>query len=133
MDAQDTKSAQRLSQAYGGAKAVVQHYADSEVAEIVILDAVSASSPQPYVPYEDAAQLGMAVPPDQLVQVGQVACVVYNQGTAAGQKPTAESVVVNYCQRTGSGLTVQLRASGDLQHQPQQMAALVEKAWTALS
>ncbi|MHA6763796.1 hypothetical protein [Streptacidiphilus sp. PAMC 29251] len=103
------------------------------MAEIVTLNAVSASSPQPYVPYEDAAQLGLAVPTDQLVQVGQVACVVFNQPTAAGQKPAGDSVVVTYCQRTGSGLTVQLRASGDLQHQPAEMAALVDKAWSALS
>lgn len=134
MTVQDARSAQRLSQAYGGAHAVVQRYSDSQLDNISVLDAVSAASPQPYVPYEDPKQEDAAVPINQLLQFGQVTCVVVNAFTAAGHQPAPESVTVTYCQRTGPGLTVQFHPGvGELWHKPAQVADIVDKAWSALS
>ncbi|MEU1664815.1 hypothetical protein ABZ547_14570 [Streptomyces sparsogenes] len=131
---EDRKSGERLSEAYGGAAAVVKRYADDDVQTVVTLAAVRSRSPKPYVPYEDRERLALAVPPDQLKVIGDVSCVLYNQPTPAGSKPTTESVNVTYCQRTGDGLTVQIRpGGGDLAHQPTKVADIVEKAWSALN
>ncbi|MDH6126489.1 hypothetical protein [Kitasatospora sp. GP82] len=128
-------STRSLSEAYGGAPAVVQGFADAGVEQMFTLAAVRAASPRPYVPFEDAALLGLAVPTDQLLTIGNVDCVLYNQPTPAGQQPKPETVVVNYCQRAGAGLTVQIRQVGgdDLRQHPDRVAALVDQAWSAVS
>jgi hypothetical protein len=74
------------------------------------------------------------VPFNQLLQFGQVTCAVQKPFTAIGHKPDPEQVTVRYCQRTGPGLTVQLQpGNNELWHQPAQVAALVDKAWSAFS
>ncbi|MER6139882.1 hypothetical protein ABT174_07460 [Streptomyces sparsogenes] len=131
---EDRKSGERLSEAYGGAAAVVKRYADDDAETVVTLVAVRSRSPKPYVPYEDRERLALAVPPDELKVIGEVSCVLYNQPTPADSKPTAESVHVTYCQRTGDGLTVQIRPTGSgLANRPAKVADLVEKAWSALN
>ncbi|NUS88245.1 MAG: hypothetical protein HOY75_37490 [Streptomyces sp.] len=131
---EERKSGERLSEAYGGAAAVVRQYADDDVQTTVTLIAVRSRSPKPYVPYEDRERLALAVPPDELKVFGDVSCVLYNQPTPEGSKPTAESVHVTLCQRTGDGLTVQIRPVGSgMANQPEKVAALVEKAWSQLS
>jgi hypothetical protein len=131
---EERKSGERLSEAYGGAAAVVKQYADDDVETTVTLVAVRSRSPKPYVPYEDPERLALAVPPDELKVIGDVSCVLYNQPTAAGSKPTAESVHVTLCQRTGDGLTVQIRPGGSgVANQPEKVASLVEEAWSQLS
>ncbi|KUJ65074.1 hypothetical protein ACZ90_51690 [Streptomyces albus subsp. albus] len=130
----DAKSAELLSQAYGGAKTMVARYADADLDDSVQLVVVRASSPDPFVPYEDAAYLGLAKPNREVVRIGKVACTVYNQPTNAGQRPTPESVNVELCQRTGDGLTVQVRmGGGDLRNHPDRIAELVETAWSQVS
>ncbi|MCC9309542.1 hypothetical protein LN042_21090 [Kitasatospora sp. RB6PN24] len=134
LTAQDRKSGQNLSAAYSGAPAVVQSYSDSDMGNIVVLDAVRAESPEPYVQFEDTAMLQEARPVNQLLKVGPVSCVLFNDFTAAGQTPGPEATHVTYCQRTGPGLTVIIRpGAGDLSHDPGKVAALVESAWSALS
>lgn len=131
---EEGKSGERLSEAYGGAAAVVKQYADDDVQTTVTLVAVRSRSPKPYVPYEDAKRLALAAPTDELKVIGDVSCVLYNQPTPEGSKPTAESVHVTLCQRTGDGLTVQIRPGGSgVANQPEKVAALVETAWSALS
>ncbi|MFI1334916.1 hypothetical protein ACH4U7_33395 [Streptomyces sp. NPDC020845] len=131
---EDRRSGERLSEAYGGAAAVVKRYADADVQTTVTLIAVRSRSPQPYVPYQDHKRLALAKPQDELKTIGDVSCVLYNQPTPAGSKPTADSVHVSYCQRTGDGLTVQIRAVGSgMANQPEKVAAVVEKAWSELS
>ncbi|MES4902693.1 MULTISPECIES: hypothetical protein [unclassified Streptomyces] len=131
---EERKSGERLSEAYGGAAAVVKQYADEDVETTVTLIAVRSRSPKPYVPYEDRKRLALAVPPDELKVFGDVSCVLYNQPTPEGSKPTAESVHVTLCQRTGDGLTVQIRPGGSgVANQPEKVASLVEKAWAELS
>ncbi|MEU5612163.1 hypothetical protein AB0H03_26125 [Streptomyces sparsogenes] len=131
---EDRKSGERLSEAYGGAAAVVKRYADDDVQTTVTLAAVRARSPEPYVPYEDAERLAVAAPPDELKVIGDVSCVLYNSPTPAGSEPAADSVRVTYCQRTGDGLTVQIRPVGTgLANRPAKVADLVENAWSALN
>jgi hypothetical protein len=130
--ADDAQSAKLLSTAYSGAAATVAHYADGQLEDIVALFAVRAESPEPFVQYENLKELEEGVPQNQLVRVGDVACVVYNsQFVKSGPEPT-EGVLTNLCQRSGNGMTVQIRPSGDLQHHPDQVAALVDDAWAAV-
>lgn len=131
---EDRKSGERLSEAYGGAAAVVKRYADDGVLTTATLVAVRSRSPKPYVPDQDPKRLGLEKPQDELKTIGDVSCVLYNEPTAAGSEPRKESVHVTYCQRTGDGLTVQIRPVGSgMANQPEKVAALVEKAWSELS
>lgn len=130
--ADDVQSAKLLSTAYGGAAATVAHYADEELENIVTLFVVRADSPEPFVPYENLKELAEAVPQNELVRVGDVACVVFNsQFVKSGPEPT-DGVVTTLCQRSGNGLTVQVRVGGDIQHHPDQVAALVDDAWASV-
>ncbi len=131
---EEGKSGERLSEAYGGAAAVVRQYADQQFQTTATLIAVRSRSPEPYVPYVDPKRLGLVKPQDELKTIGDVSCVLYNQPTPAGSEPTADSVRVSYCQRTGDGLTVQIRTVGGGEaNQPDKVAAMVEAAWSELS
>ncbi|MFD9959653.1 hypothetical protein [Amycolatopsis sp. NPDC058986] len=134
-NADEVKNAERLSSAYHGAGAVSQRYADAELEEIVLLQAVRADSPEPFVPYVDAARLGLAAPQQDLERVGDVVCVIYNQPTRAGEKPAEDAKGVMSCQRSGGGLTVQIvvGSSGKLRHDAGAVAALIGQAWPKLS
>ncbi|MFF8812692.1 hypothetical protein [Streptomyces pactum] len=129
----DERSATSLSAAYGGAPAAVQTYTDQEMTGQLMLTAVRAGSPEPFAPYEDAAALGLAEPTREVVRVGEVACVVHNQPVPARRKPGPETVNVEFCQRTEDGLTVQVRGvTAEVRTRPEDVAALVEEAWSAL-
>lgn len=129
------RSAQRLSRTYGGAAAVVETYADDRLGTQFSLVAARASTPfPPFVPYQDPAVLGLSRPPEDLVSIGDVACVVRNDATVAGQTPAADATHVVSCVRTGPTLTVQAQnLTGDLGQQPTQVAHLLDEAWSALS
>ena len=129
------QSAKNLSAAYGGAAVVVQRYSDADLANFVTVEAVRAQSPAPYMPYENAQDLGLAKPEQEIVTFGDVRCLVADLPTAAGQQPQADSVTTETCERTSTHLTVRLRfgGGGDLMHSPQQAAALVNVAWGSLS
>lgn len=135
MNSDAAESTQRLSAAYGGAPAAVLEYADAGLANFAILQAVRATSPGVYVPYENPAEIEAVRPIDQLITVGAVSCVITNELTPTGQTPSTDSLNVTSCQRTGSGLTVTVRpgGGGTLQHDPNQVAGLVNSAWNALS
>ncbi|MET7696593.1 hypothetical protein [Streptomyces sp. NPDC005485] len=130
----DRRSTGLLSTAYGGAPAVVQSFADRKFENLFQLTAVRARSPRPFVAYQDPVQLGLVVAPNKLSSFRKVDCVIYNDPTNSGGTPASDSVHVISCQRTADGLTVQIRqVSGDVGHDPQQVAGLVDQAWTALS
>ncbi|MFI1847374.1 hypothetical protein [Streptomyces sp. NPDC020480] len=127
-------SGERVSKAYGGAAAVVKQYVDKDFQTTATLIAVRSRAPEPYVLYVDPKRLALAKAPDELKTIGDVSCVLYNQPTMEGSEPTADSVHVTYCQRTGDGLTVQVRTAGSgVSNRPDKVADLVEEAWSALS
>jgi hypothetical protein len=131
----DPQSAKNLSAAYGGAAAVVEPYADAGLETFVTLEAVRAQSPTPYVPYENAQDLGLAKPDQEIVVFGAVHCLVANNPTQAGQAEQPDGINTLTCERTSAHLTVRLRfgGGGDLMHSPQQAAALVDTAWNLLA
>ncbi|WP_369237174.1 hypothetical protein AB5J56_30715 [Streptomyces sp. R21] len=130
----DRRSSGLLSTAYGGAPAVVQGFADAKFENQFQLTAVRARSPRPFVAYEDPAHVGLVKPQNEMTSFGKVDCVIYNAPTNSGGTPASDSVSVISCQRTGDGLTVQIRqVSGDVGHVPRRVAGLVDQAWTALS
>lgn len=131
----DSVSTKSLSNAYGGAAAVVQEYTDAGLLNFVSLEAVRAQSPLPFEPYEDAHALGMEKPEREIVTFGQVNCLVAYAPVAVGQQEEPDGTNAVTCERTSAHLTVRLRFSGggDLMHAPQQAAALVDAAWNLLS
>jgi len=130
----DRRSTGLLSTAYGGAPAVVQGFADRTFEDLFELTAVRARSPRPYVAYQDPARLGLVVAPNQMTTLRNVDCVIFNDATNSGGTPAPDSVHVISCQRTGDGLTVQIRqVSGDVGHDPRRVAELVDQAWGTLS
>lgn len=130
--ADDDQSAKLLSTAYGGAAALVAHYSDDQLANLAILSVVRAASPQPYEAYENLKELGFSQPEKLTQQVGDVTCDVNNEPpVTSGTEPT-DSVYVAYCQRTAPGLTVRVQVTGDLQHHPDQVAGLVDSAWSTV-
>ncbi|MDX3545207.1 hypothetical protein PV729_20895 [Streptomyces europaeiscabiei] len=130
----DSESGERLSEAYGGAAAVVQSFSDSSLESFFQLTAVRGASPRPYVPYEDAKVLGLERPTNGLVRFGKVDCVVHNLPTNAGGEPAPDSVSTVSCQRGDADLTVLIRNStGDVSHEPSRVARLVDEAWGQLT
>ncbi|MDX3134626.1 hypothetical protein PV367_33675, partial [Streptomyces europaeiscabiei] len=130
----DSESGERLSEAYGGAAAVVQTYSDSSLESFFQLTAVRGPTPRPYVPYEDAKALGLERPTNELVTFGKVDCVVHNLPTNAGGEPASDSVSTVSCQRGDAELTVLIRNStGDVSHEPSRVARLVDEAWGELT
>jgi hypothetical protein len=127
------RTAQQVSEAFGGAGAVAATYVDDELLTFVPLVAVRAQAPLPWVPYQDPADLHLVRAPQEVLRFGDVACVVQNQPTPEGGEPAEDSVVTTLCSRTGPGLTVQVLFPGsDLGHQPARVAQLVDEAWASL-
>jgi hypothetical protein len=130
----NARTAEAVSQAYGGAAAFAATYANEGLDIIVPLIAVRASSPRPFAPYTDAETLGLARSPQEVRTFGEVSCVVQNRATPAGQEPDADATLATTCVRTGDDLTVQVLYPGpDLGTQPEAVARLVDEAWAALA
>lgn len=121
----DAQSAKQVSTAYGGAAALVAHYTDSQLDTGVLLIAVRADSPQPFVMYQDPRETGGVTPPSQVRDFGAVACEI--------NSPPSGSQEVSYCQRSGPDLTVQVQVlQGDIVTHSDQVVALVDDAWSGL-
>ncbi|MEZ0115237.1 hypothetical protein ABH920_009272 [Catenulispora sp. EB89] len=131
----DPISAKNLSAAYGGAATTVQQYSDAGLENFVELEAVRAQSPTPFLPYVDAASIGMDKPTQEVDTFGHVNCLVANTPVPAGQQEQPGSSSAVTCERTSAHLTIRLRfgGDGDLMHSPQQAAALVDTAWNSMS
>jgi hypothetical protein len=130
----DRRTAALLSRAYGGATATAQRYTNQGLDNSFQLLAVGAPSPRLFAPYEDAAFLGLARPPSEVLTLGTVDCLVQNEPTARGGTPPPTSVHIVTCQRLDKHLTVQVtRVSGDLGNDPAAVSKLVDQAWSELS
>jgi hypothetical protein len=128
------QSSQRLSQSYGGTAAVVRLYADQALEDQLTVMVYRARSPYPqYVPYEDPAAMGLARPMNELQEFGDVSCSIRNDTTLAGGTPGPDSAHPVSCSRTNNALTVEIRPVGSAGQQPQQVAALVDEVWNAVS
>lgn len=121
----DRRSSERLSAANGDAGAFVQQYSDDELENGFSLDVVRAPSPALYVPYSDPKYLGVDKPLEEVREFGDVACAMRNL--------TSGESTVTRCLRTDAGLSVTISGvTGDLAEQPEQVAALVDEAWSQL-
>lgn len=131
----ETVSAKRLSDAYGGAGAVVRQYTDDGLANSFQLEAVRAQSPKLFYFYVNPTYLGTVKPDQDVETYGDVSCLVHYQVTPQGQQVQPDQVFVVSCERTSAHLTVRLRmlSGEDLWHSPKDLAALTDKAWAALS
>jgi hypothetical protein len=80
----------------------------------------------PYVPFTDPEDLGVDKPVEEILRYGSVACSVRNN-------PRQPPIVLG-CLRTTEDLTVTIsRVTGDLGQQPEDVAKLVDEAWSELS
>ncbi|GAB3407922.1 hypothetical protein GCM10027569_20480 [Flindersiella endophytica] len=129
------RSADRLSESYDGAASLVQVYSDDKHDSTFSVQMVRASAPYPiYVPYTDPKALGIVKPQREEKRFGDVSCELYNQLTPAGKQPAKNSTATTLCRRTESGLTVEItNVTGDLGHRPEQVAKLVDEAWSSVS
>ncbi|MEU9127020.1 hypothetical protein AB0D08_02695 [Kitasatospora sp. NPDC048540] len=131
---EDTRTAEQLSEAYGGAAGLARRYADRQLEQTFLLVAVRANTPGPWVAYQDAARLGLVRAPEEVRRIGEVSCLIANQPTNAGGTPADDTVNVVLCQRAARGLTVQIRyPGGDLRNRPEQTAELIDTVWSQLS
>lgn len=123
----DRESSARLSEAHDGAGAVVRQYSNEDLDSMFALEVVRAPSPfPPYVPFTDPKDLGVDKPVEEILRYGSVACAVRNN---PNQPP-----IVMACLRTSGDLTVTItRATGDLGQQPEEVAKLVDEAWSEVS
>lgn len=123
----DEENSARLSAAHDGAGAVVRQYANDDLDQMFSLEIVRAESPfPPYVPFSDPEDLGTDKPTEEILRYGSVACAVRNS-------PGQPSYVMA-CLRTSGDLTVTItRASGDLGERPEEVAKLVDQAWSEVS
>ncbi|MCL6732840.1 hypothetical protein [Streptomyces neyagawaensis] len=130
----DGRSGELLSEAHGGAAATVQSFSDSRLESFFQFAAVRGPSPRPYVPYADPSALGLEKPTNERVTFGKVDCVLHHQPTNAGNEPEPDSVSTVSCQRGDERLTVLVRdVTGDLTHEPSEVARLVDEAWAGLT
>lgn len=129
------KSADRLSESYDGSASLIQVYSDDKQDSTFTVQMVRATAPYPiYVPYTDPKALGIVKPQREEKRFGDVSCELYNQLTPAGKQPKPNSTATTLCRRTESGLTVEItNVTGDLGHQPEQVAKLVDEAWSTVS
>lgn len=123
----DEESSARLSASHDGAGAVVQQYATEDLESMLALEVVRAPSPFPqYVPYSDPEELGLDEPLEETLEFGDVSCAVRNN-------PSTSPNVIN-CLRTSANLTVTItHVGGDLGQRPEDVAKLVDQAWSQLS
>jgi hypothetical protein len=130
----NAQSAARFSQSHAAAPAAAETYSDGKVRTHFTVFAARDGRPSPpFVPYEDAAYLGVVKPSQELLTFGKVYCVITNRITPAGQEPGEESVAVQSCIRSSDSLTVQAaHIIGDLASHPRDVAGLVDQLWQSL-
>lgn len=122
----DKESTSRLSSAHDGAGALVQRYTTEDFDSMFSLEVVRVASPfPPYVPFTDPEDLGVDKPPEEILRYGAVACAVRNSPN--------QSPIVLTCLRTGDDLSVSVsRVNGDVGEKPEEVAKLVDEAWSKL-
>lgn len=122
--------------AYGGAAVGYRTYSDRSLTHVVGVIAIRASSPRlTDGPVIDPASEGLAVAQTRVVEVGSVSCVVFaEQLTPAGSPIKPSSEVIQQCQRTGQGLTVEIYGGDETGDRGRQtMVAATDAAWAAAS
>jgi hypothetical protein len=124
------RSSELLSQAHGGAGAVVELYSSQDVRKQFTLMIYRGPSAHPlYAPYQDPVVVGYVKPMQSVEEFGEVSCLVANELTPIGQIPARGSSHAQQCARTNGALTVELLPSGNLDDDPAVIADLVDKAW----
>jgi hypothetical protein len=121
----------RVGRAYG-ASAAAKRYVDAQVESTLLVIAVRAPSPGLFDTSMSAQALGLARPLEEVRSFGPVSCLVRNDVVTAGHASASVPVHVERCQRTSAALTVLADASGPLGDSPEQVAALINRAWTAI-
>jgi hypothetical protein len=130
----DEQSSRRLSKSNNGAAALVRTYADKDLKNQISVLAYRAPTASPqFVPYQDAATLGLVHAPDEVEQFSDVSCMIHNDPTPAGNTPSPNSVHTTSCIRTGDSLTVEIRPTGDISNEPQRVADLADEVWDSLA
>jgi hypothetical protein len=97
----------RYSEAFDGAASAYRGYADEGLEQLVSVVAVRADAPGiTYGRVSDAESLGLAKPPQEVVEAGGAECLVRWEPVPAHQDVDPSAQRVEYCQRSGGGVTV---------------------------
>jgi hypothetical protein len=122
-------TADALRDAYGGAATDVETYSSDDLDTSASIAVVRAHSPELVPPLVvSAADVGLAVPIDDVETIGNVECLVRNPPTPEGQEVDVDQIAIQVCQRTGTDFTVRaIGIVGDLT--VDDVGQLVDAAW----
>jgi hypothetical protein len=124
------------SKAFDGAAAAYLSYADSDLEHMPYVIAVRAEAPGMTIgPVVDPSFLGLAKAEREVQTVGEVECQVFwSPPVTEGMKPDPSSELTGNCQRTGSGATVYVGASGyEGPSGLKSLSSFTEAAWEAVT
>jgi hypothetical protein len=134
----DEYNSERLSEAFDGAEAVTRRYGTLQSAdESLLVSAVRAESGPPLpVAFDDPEYLHFAAPRNELVEEGDVTCLLTRDlpPLADGDdEPSEEDLVPTtvLCQRTGNDLTVRVFSSPE--PDLDEIVDITDEVWEELS
>lgn len=132
---QQTNDVAALRKIYGEASVAQGYYLNDELDGNFYARVIASSSPIPYTPYENVERLDYYLPRYSAEVHGDVTCQIFQTVIVT----TAENVgdaepEVQWCQRTGPGLTVIVDGvHGTIAGNAETIAALVDEIWAANS
>jgi hypothetical protein len=123
------------SEAFDGAAAAYRTYADAQLLHMPYVIAVRAEAPGMTIgPVVDPSFLGLAKPEREVRSVGEVECqIIWSPPVTEGMKPDPSSELTTNCQRSGSGASVFVGASGyEGPGGLKSLSGFTEAAWQAV-
>lgn len=117
-----------------GVASFAQTYASRDWGSGFALFGVRTDTPPPFVMYEDPAHSGFIAPINEVIEMDGVRCEVRNNAVPEGGSEDDLHPEVDWCQRTGDGLTIWLADPfGDTRTSVAEAVDLVREAFEAAS
>jgi hypothetical protein len=129
-------NSEQLSEAYDGAEAVTRRYgvlADTDLTLLVTAVRAGSGPPVP-VAFDDPERLGLAAPRNELVEKGEVTCLVTraNPPSADAEGGGDDGAPVSaLCQRSDGDLTVRVLGNGEVD--VDEVADATDEVWEDVS
>jgi hypothetical protein len=120
-----------VSDAYDGADAVTALYGRESDSPLVVTAVEAESGPPLPTGFDDPEALGLAAPLNELVDEGDVTCLVTRNPTPADEGDDASAPVAVLCQRTHGDLTV--RVLGAQEPDLDEVVDATDEVWEELS
>ena len=121
----------KVSDAYDGADAVTALYGRESDSPLVVTAVAAESGPPLPTGFDDPEALGLSAPLNELVDEGDVTCLVTRNPTPADDGADASEPVAVLCQRTHGDLTV--RVLGTQEPDLDTVVDATDEVWEELS